>query len=278
MIRRELEFADGRYWLLVSQVEHAHVSGELVRHWKTEFAPEVVEAIRHHDDGWAAWEAEPKIDPKAGAPYSFLEMPLAESLAIWDASIAAARKFGSLAGYIVAGHFYSLLSESENAAAATAMAWLAAKRKVRTTWLDEWVRADPAHTLEYAKQAQQMLLLTDLFSLWLCCDCPLGGNEDSVLDDSPMRIRSEFLHGQFRFKVAAAGRRHPTFENPDEALAWVVEVDPYPLRTSPLSLSATALVAPMGPHTNWQGLRGVSRPIELRWRLIPATPSSSAAK
>src|SRR6187200_2267627 len=110
MIRRELKLTDNStIWLLVSQVEHARMSGELVRDWREAFSPDVVDAIAHHDDGWAAWEDEPKLDPARGAPYSFLEMPLAESLSIWDKSIAAARAFGPLGGWIVAGHFYNLL-------------------------------------------------------------------------------------------------------------------------------------------------------------------------
>ena len=86
------------------------------------------------------------MNPEIGGPYSFLEMPLAESLTIWDGSIAAARKFGPLAGWIVAGHFYNLLADSDHANEPPAIAWLTAKRKVRTTWLDEWIRADPSHT------------------------------------------------------------------------------------------------------------------------------------
>ena len=81
MIRRELKLNDSTaIWLLISQVEHARISGELVRNWREEFSSDVVDAIAHHDDGWEAWENEPKINPKIGGPYSFLEMPLAESL------------------------------------------------------------------------------------------------------------------------------------------------------------------------------------------------------
>ena len=171
MIRREIELTEGeKLWLLISQVDHAHISGELTNQDKAGFSTEVVEAITHHDDGWAQWEAAPRMNPDVGAPFSFLEMPLAESLGIWDNSIAAARKIGPLAGFIVAGHFYNLLSESDHAKDAAAVAWLAAKRKARTAWLDEWARADPSHTLEAAKRAQDQLLLADLFSLWLCCD------------------------------------------------------------------------------------------------------------
>jgi hypothetical protein len=172
MIRREITTADGvKQWLLISQVEHARVSGELALQWREEYSDDVVNAIAHHDDGWAAWEAQPKLNPELGAPFSFLEMPVPAALVIWDHSIAAAGEYGPLAAYIVAGHFYNLLSNSDNANDPLAVAWLAAKRKHRTGWLDEWVRADPTHTLEYAKRAQQMLLVADLFSLFIFFDC-----------------------------------------------------------------------------------------------------------
>jgi len=274
MIRRELNFADGTdLWLLVSQVDHAHISGELARHWYPNFSADVVDAIRHHDDGWTAWEATPRLNPEIGAPYSFLEMPLAESLQIWDGSIAAARRFGPLASYIVAGHFYSLLSESDHAQEPMAVAWLTEKRKVRTAWLDEWVRSSQTHTLEYAKQAQQMLRLADLFSLWLCCDCPIGSDGTSILEASAMKLRTDALLGQMQLEVIGFGRRHATPENPREALAWVVAVTPFPFELPQLSLATKAIAAPVARYANWLELLDASQSIDLRWRLIPPPES-----
>ena len=81
MIRREIELSEGeKLWLLVSQVDHAHMSGELTRNDREEFSSEVVEAIKHHDDGWKTWESSPHINSAIGGPYSFLEMPLEVSL------------------------------------------------------------------------------------------------------------------------------------------------------------------------------------------------------
>ena len=276
MIRRETELAEGEpLWLLVSQVDHARIGGELTRNLSASFSHEVIEAIAHHDDGWSDWEAAPRLNPEIGGPYSFLEMPLAEALAIWDGSIAAARKFGPLAGFIVAGHFYNLLSESDHAREPAAIGWLAAKRKVRTTWLDEWMRADPAHTLDDAKRAQHQLQIADLFSLWLCCDAPLAAEDAGLLEQSPMKARVESLLGHFHFTAAGFGRRHATPENPLEALAWVIAVDPYPFGTSPLSLSLMADAVPVARYASWKELKAASRPMELHWRLIPRAASSA---
>jgi hypothetical protein len=271
MIRRELTLNDdSALWLLIPQVDHARVSGELVRNWREEFSLDVLDAIAHHDDGWEMWETEPKLNPTIGAPFSFLEMPLAESLTIWDRSIAAARKFGPLAGYIVAGHFYSLLADSENANQPPAIAWLTAKRKVRTSWLDEWIRADPSHTLEYAKIAQQMLLTADLFSLWLCCDCPVDANGASILRDSAMKLRTDSLLAQYRFMspectIFESGSRHRI-----EELSWIVPVEPFPFKTNPLALSIHAKAVPATHYATLQELVTASWPMELNWQLVPA--------
>jgi hypothetical protein len=271
MIRREIQLAeDDRRWLLISQVDHAHVSGELTRHWNKRFSKEVVEGISHHDDGWAGWEAAPKINPTVGGPYSFLEMPLEESLVIWDGSIAAAQQVGPLAGFIVAGHFYNLLNESEQAGHPAAVAWLAAKRKSRTAWLDEWVRLSSDHTMEDAKRAQDQLLTADLFSLWMCCDAPVGGEAGDVLQRSPMKPRLDQLLDQFKFSSVGFGRRRPTLENPLEALAWIVGLEPWPFDANPLSLVVMGESAPVAKYENWPALKAVSQPVELRWRLIPA--------
>jgi hypothetical protein len=270
MIRREIKLNDkSTVWLLVSQVEHAQISGELMRNWRQEFSPDVLEAIAHHDDGWAEWEREPRLDPAVGAPYSFLEMPLVEALVIWDSSIAAARKFGPLAGYIVAGHFYNLLANSDRAKEPPAIAWLTAKRKVRTAWLDEWVRTDKEHTLEYAKAAQQLLLTADLFSLWLCCDCPVDGAAASLLENSPINLLTESLLSQFKigspeFTVFESGSRHRV-----EELSWIVPVEPFPFTDSPMSLRAKGVAVPVSHYGSLQEMVSASWDIELDWQLVP---------
>lgn len=270
MIRRELKLNDGAIWLLVSQVEHARMSGELARNWRDKFTPDVVEAIAHHDDGWAAWESESKMNAALGAPYSFLEMPIAESVAIWDNSIASARKFGPLAGYIVAGHFYNLLADSDHAKEPSAVAWLTAKRKARTSWLDEWIRADRSHTLEYAKAAQQMLLTADLFSLWLCCDCPVSATGESILGDSAMKLRTNALLAQYRFDSPELTICESLSKHRVEGLSWIVPVEPFPFKDSPLSLCAKAVAVPVFKYGSLQEMLSASWHLELDWQLVSA--------
>ena len=129
-----------------------------------------------------------------------------------------------------------------------AIAWLTAKRKVRTAWLDEWIRADPTHTLDYAKRAQQMLLMADLFSLWLCCDCPVDGDQAKhtwPIGDEAANGHAAAASFDFAVRDFMAGRigRGTTALT---GLAWTVAVDPYPV----LDVAAVAV---------GQGDRGAGR-------------------
>ena len=278
MIRREITTTDGtKLWLLISQVEHAHVSGELVRNWHEQFSGDVIAAVAHHDDGWSAWEAEPKLNPEIGAPFSFLEMPVPAALVIWDHSIAAAGNFGPLAGYIVAGHFYNLLNNSEHANDPLAVAWLTAKRKHRTGWLDEWIRGDPSRTLEYPKRAQEMLLVADLFSLWLCCDCPAEGQRESILGQSAMKLQTDTLLNQFQFAVQEFAIKKSADGERIEGLDWSVAVYPYPCKSSPLSLSADCIAVPVKHYQSWRELKAAGWPVELRWQLVESTSQNGSA-
>jgi hypothetical protein len=269
MIRLQITSPNGeKLWFLVSQVEHARVSGELVANLRESWTAEVIKAVTHHDDGWAAWELEPKLNPELGAPFSFLEMPVAAALVIWDHSIGAAEKFGPLAAYIVAGHFYNLLSNSENAKDPLANAWLTAKRKQRTTWLDEWVRANPSHWLEFAKAAQRLLLLADLFSLWLCCEAPRVSDQPSILGNSSMKLQTGVLFEQYRLSVPHAAVAKQTRGGRLESLAWTVGVTPYPFVVTPLSISARATAAPAKSYHTWAELKAASWPLELSWEMV----------
>jgi hypothetical protein len=106
MIRRD----DGRDWLLISQVDHARLAGEIAAVWGSAAVPSLpvpellVPAVRDHDEGWRDWERRPQVDPDTGRPRDFTEMPMAVSTAIWGRSIEACA--GSpLGGLWVSLHF-----------------------------------------------------------------------------------------------------------------------------------------------------------------------------
>ena len=94
MIRR---VGDGS-WILISQVDHAHLAAEMAAAWGSERVPTLPEpmfllpAIRDHDEGWREWERLPDIDPDTRFPRNFTEMPAAEAVRIWTHSIETCRR------------------------------------------------------------------------------------------------------------------------------------------------------------------------------------------
>src|SRR6056297_2161123 len=105
MIRRDVPLgSDAKAWLCITQPEHARLSYVLASAWRgflpnapADVREELLTAILHHDDGWAAWEADPKIDPEHGRPYGFTEMPPHDAQSLWSASIDACESIGPLA-------------------------------------------------------------------------------------------------------------------------------------------------------------------------------------
>lgn len=94
MIRRE----EGRDWLLIPQIEHAHVAGDVAAVWGNDEVAafpdsrELLSAVRHHDDGWREWDTAPRLHAETGIPRSFLEMPMPVATEIWSRSIEIASR------------------------------------------------------------------------------------------------------------------------------------------------------------------------------------------
>ena len=75
MLRRLDRTESSEHWLLVPQIEHARLSGQLAQSWgdaslvAIQPHSELVEAISRHDEGWADWDAMPDVDPGSGRPH-----------------------------------------------------------------------------------------------------------------------------------------------------------------------------------------------------------------
>lgn len=268
MIRRN--FVDERgaaNWLLISQVAHARISGDLTERWHELFPPEVIDAITHHDDGWAKWEAAPQLDPARGRPLSFLEMPVADAIAIWDDSITSARRIGPLAGAIVAGHFIGLARGSEHATKSPAREWLRTMAESRATWINVWKRANSLHTEALVTVAQGMLLAADLLSLWLCCDGPVTTIESAAVPNSEMEARAATVLGKYRF-------HRISMTTDGSGVDWQGWLSPWPFADESLALESTAIAVPTAHYTSWSEIVAVARPMLLRWQLRQTLPAS----
>lgn len=229
-------------WVLISQVDHARLSGAIAAAWgRPPFVPpsphsEVVEAVAHHDDGWHEWDSSPDVDSDQGRPRSFLEMPLDVALDIWSRSIAQCAAIGPLAAWIVAGHFSALLSGSDSAAQPQARAWLEKHNRQREEWL-----AAQREPHEAAEQALKHLQLFDALSLWLCM---------------AERTKPEMFHAPgsgFMLRPQDAAR---------------INVDPWPLGADSLTLEVTGRLIPKADYANRAELAAApSERVRLEWVL-----------
>lgn len=178
MIRRD---GSNGTWLVISQVDHAHVSGEIAAVWgNAEVSPlpnkdELVAAVRDHDDGWRDWERLPTIDPDSGWPRNFTEMPMDVATGIWRQSILVCRTHSPLGGIWVGRHFTFLGEKAregreEGSQDALAIdAFLREQHELESKWRGEVEGVDPAQMDASIEAGFRWVQFFDAMSLWLCC-------------------------------------------------------------------------------------------------------------
>lgn len=250
MIRRNLASVRGEAcWALISQIEHARLSGVLARRLTTlqgsaDDRRQTLAAIDRHDNGWADYDARPMLDEQ-GRPRSFMEMPLDDSLAIWTASVDQAEAIGPLAGWLVAGHFARLLGHSDRLAeAASASRWQQTMARRRDQWQSEW-GGEPAT----AEKALDWLQALDAVSLWICGQCAAAGDRsDSSSEPYPTSAAGQEL----RWKSLGPGK---------------LAVETTSFAPGTMELEAAGNVVPVARYPSSEQLLDAERPRLFRWEL-----------
>ena len=268
MIRRDIPLADGSAgWMLISQIEHARISAEVAKYCigglcdASQRAGEspppapirdvVLNAIRHHDDGWADWEQSPQLDRNDGRPLSFTEISHTSAIEIWSRSINAVARSGPLASWMVAGHFLRLSrSFATSAAAADLIQWQTEVEARRHEWFAAWQQVDAGrHSLALADEALQWLWTFDEVSLWLCCTCT--AMEPIPCAPEPYR----------------AGRGTPIEMELDAIGADAATARPWRFAEATLKLTISGQVVPAACYRGPAELLAAERPQSLSWRL-----------
>lgn len=280
MIRRDLKLPDGRPgWLLISQVSHAQLSGELAARcplplrepdaaklpsdsaW-TGARSELLAAISHHDDGWLDWDMAPQLDPQQGRPLSFLEMPRREMFSIWDRSIDIARGIGRLAAWTVTGHFLRLLEYSQSSEdQALIDAWREGAHQRRSAWFCEWTNDVAPGVQDAAERAVDWLQLFDVLSLWLCRECPL------VSERSHAVIVGEGRPLQTQFRSLATDDASPP-SGSGELAFQAVTARPWRFSVSQFNVQLPAHWVPAQRYSHTGDLLAARVPYRLRWQMV----------
>ena len=119
-----LKRREGDRFRLVTQPDHAALSGYLAAHWRNgDFARpgdwdespdgetlwrEILFGIGQHDNGWWEWEADPEIDPEDGLPLDFLQGSDEGGFARWRRGAARFERSHPFASVLVNRHAYWL--------------------------------------------------------------------------------------------------------------------------------------------------------------------------
>jgi hypothetical protein len=230
----------GDAWQLVLQTDHAELAGQLAAAWggpgfvRPEPLESFVRAACRHDDGWAVWERQPRIDAD-GTPQSFFAVPAPIHLAFYRAGVEVVCDEDPYAGLLVSMHMSGLYRARYGVMPTPPMQIADELSPLVDAFVaqEEERQAALASELE-VDEAQQwrnyaLLQVVDVVSLY----CGLAnldvGTEGAVegvptADGEPARIAIEPLG------------------------PWRVRLDPYPLLESPTPLT---LVRRLVPKRAW---------------------------
>ena len=99
---------------ILTMAEHLDLCGQLGRAFgNDDFQPlnplrENLYAVEHHDRGWDAYDADPKLDPETRLPCSLVRTPTAESLKTITASPDFNERHHAYCGILVSMHTWGL--------------------------------------------------------------------------------------------------------------------------------------------------------------------------
>ncbi|WP_174727842.1 DUF3891 family protein [Mesobacillus harenae] len=109
-------------FVMVTQHDHANVSGEVAEYWNEEDFPglhrknEVVLAVRQHDRGWINLDASPLWNSHDRKPYSFMDYPLEPKISSYKKGIDEVVEISGYAGLLCSLHYASFLENSTDPA------------------------------------------------------------------------------------------------------------------------------------------------------------------
>ena len=158
---------------IINQIDHAHLAYKLASRIKhihqSPYASDILAACKHHDDGWEKSDKSLIMNPLTQLPYSFLNLPTAQHLTIWNESLSHMKKHSLLTQYFITSHLLHLATTYE------------AKKEKNNAQVHAWITdtiAQQNHLLKHINQKsnhhppfqhERMLIQTvDELSLRLC--------------------------------------------------------------------------------------------------------------
>lgn len=236
--------------VVIRQTDHAYLSGFFARELGNEAfqRPEPFDsfclAAAEHDNGWQEWELAPGVDPKTFAAYSFMTIPTAEHIALYQHGIERVVKADLYAGLLVAGHCAGLYDRAHATMPGYSAKYVKSheqnlandflqRLRLQQLRLKADLRSNPAmrpYTDEkIVKANQQRLDALDRLSLYFC----IGAKNDIVIEGVPVDDEG----GEVDWELRSIGGE-------EYSLA------PYPFRRDPLELAILARRIPKVRYTD----------------------------
>lgn len=227
----------GDQFVLIRQTDHATLAGFFAREWGNEYfkRPEPFGSFRlaaaEHDNGWTEWELQSQVDPATFSPYTFMSIPTAEHIALYQRGLERLVKADHYAALLVSLHAASLYDRTR-----ATMPGFSAKyvKSNETQMVNEFVQrlrlqqlrlkvdlrteaSTKAYVEDKVLQANfQRFEALDRLSLYFCL---------APLDDATIDCVAVDDHGsEADWELRPEGRN-------------VVTLDPYPFRREPLQFS-----------------------------------------
>ncbi len=160
---------DGDDLLLVTQPDHAALSGRIMAAWRSDGLPgrrtreTVLLATREHDNGWLAVDDRPAVDAATGRPHHFMTAPDATKQGIWPRGMRRLEPVDPAAAALVAQHALTVLERHSTPGWKRFFTALAAER-------DRILRGGAYDDdLDVLLADYRFVFLGDLLSLIFCC-------------------------------------------------------------------------------------------------------------
>lgn len=225
---------------VIRQTDHAFLSGFFAREWGNDFFSRVEPsasfclAASEHDNGWQEWELTPGVDPKIFAPYSFMNVPTEEHIALYQRGIDRVVKADPYAGLLVANHCTGLYDRARATMPGYSAKYVPAQEQNRANDFVQRLRLQQLRlkvdlrnnpdtkpfTDENLIKANSMRLdALDRLSLFFC----LGAKDQTTIEAVPV----DDLGKEADWELRPFGTNQFT-------------LDPYPFRRDPLSFAILA--------------------------------------
>lgn len=156
MILVEQKSLRDAHLMLIRQSDHAFLAGFFAREWgndqftKPQPNASFRFAVEEHENGWGDWEIQPALDPKTRLPFSFMSIPTADHIALYQKGIERIVKVDHYAALLASMHAAGLYDRA---------------RATMPGYSAKYVRAEEAnHVNEFIQQLrlQQLRLKVDL--------------------------------------------------------------------------------------------------------------------